>query len=131
MIRIHHRSQPAITWHGVEVVNDVVRPGGLLEVIYSLTVHKQCPADLRGFIVAPDGSVPIRLPTLAGGYAQPSESIVKVRVKLPVPLQSDPGLAPLQSGQHTYRTIATRYCPEGVEQDNNIPDATFSLEVDP
>jgi hypothetical protein len=131
VIRIHHRTTAAIEWHGVNVVTGTVKPGDVLELVYTLTVNKQCPADLRAFIVAPDGTVPIRIPTIAGGYARPSEVPVEIKVKIPVPKTSDPGLGPLQSGLHTYRATATRYCPDGVEDDNSIPDATFTLEVDP
>lgn len=130
-IRIHSRTIPAIEWHGVNVVTGTVKPGEVLELVYTLTVNKQCPADLRAFMVAPDGTVPVRIPTIAGGYARPSDAPVDVRVKIPIPKTADPGLGPLQSGLHTYRATATRYCPDGVEDDNSIPDATFMLEVDP
>lgn len=131
LARFHERSRTAIDWHGVEVISRVVRPGGELELVYSATINKQCPSDLRGFFVAADGTVPIRLPTVAGGYARPSAKPVEIRVKLSVPEKSDPGLAALQSGEYTYRAIATRYCPDGVEDDNDIPDAKFQLEVMP
>lgn len=129
--RLNAQATDAITWHGVEVISKVVRPGGNLDLVYSATINKQCPSDLRGFFVAPDGTVPIRLPTVAGGYARPSAEPVEIRVKLAVPERSDPGLAPLVSGEYTYRAIATRYCPDGVEDDNEIPDARFQLEVMP
>lgn len=131
LLRFNARTTDAITWHGVEVISKVVRPGGNLDLVYSATINKQCPSDLRGFFVAPDGTVPIRLPTVAGGYARPSSEPVEIRVRLAVPEKSDPGLAPLQSGEYTYRAIATRYCPDGVEDDNAIPDARFQLEVMP
>jgi hypothetical protein len=131
LFRIYNKSGPAIKWHGVNVVTKTVRPGEVLELVYTVTVNRQCPSDLRAFIVAPDGTVPIRIPTIAGGYARPSNAPTDVRVKVPISKTSDPGLAPLQSGTHIYRAVATRYCPDGVEQDNSIPDATFTLEVDP
>jgi len=31
-------------------------------------------------------------------------------------------------GPYTYRTLATRYCPDGVEEDNEIPEAHFVLK---
>lgn len=131
LARVHSRAQAAIDWHGVEVITKVVRPGSPLELVYSATINKQCPSDLRGFFVAPDGSVPIRLPTVAGGYARPSAGPVEIRVKLAMPRGSDPGLAPLEGGEYIYRAIATRYCPDGVEDDNAIPEAKFQLEVTP
>lgn len=131
LTRAYDRTQEAITWHGVEVITKVVRPGGTLELLYSATINKQCPSDLRGFFVASDGSVPIRMPPVAGGYARPSPDPVEIRVKVAVPKDSDPGLAPLRSGEYTYRAIATRYCPRGIEDDNGIPDARFRLEVAP
>lgn len=129
IIRITSRAQAAIEWHGVEVLTKVVRPGGNLELVYSATINKQCPSDLRAFIVAPDGTVPIRFPTVAGGYARPAGAPVEIRVRLPIPEQSDPGLAPLVSGEHIYRTTVTRYCPDGVENDNSVPDAKFMMEA--
>lgn len=131
LLRVHGRAQAAIEWHGVEVISKVIRPGDHLDLVYSATINKQCPSDLRAFIVAPDGTVPVRLPTVAGGYARPSAAPVEIRVKLPVPRTADPGLAPLVSGEHIYRATATRYCPDGVEDDNAIPDARFMLEVLP
>jgi hypothetical protein len=131
IMRLRSTAQEAITWHGVEVITKTVKPGDVLELVYMLTVNKQCPADLRGFIVAPDGSVPIRLPTIVGGYARPSNDQSQVRVRIPIPKTSDPGLAPLTSGKYTYRTMATRYCHDGVENDNAIPDAQFNLDVAP
>lgn len=131
VVRIYGRTSPAIEWHGVEVLTPVVRPGGILELVYTITVNRQCPSDLRAFVVAPDGTVPIRLPILTGGYTRSTSVPTRVPVKIPVARTSDPGLAPLQSGPHIYRATATRYCPEGVETDNEIPDATFTLEVEP
>lgn len=127
--RIYSHTIPAIEWHGVEVVTKMVRPGENLELLYSATINKQCPSDLRGFIVSPDGSVPIRFPIVAGGYARPDEAPVEIRVKVQLPEVSDPGLAPLTTGEYTYRANATRYCPDGVEYDNSVPDAKFSMEV--
>lgn len=129
VVRLHDRTREAITWHSVKVVTPVVSPGETLEVVYSATINKQCPSDVRGFFVAPDGSVPVRMATTAGGYARPSDGPVDVRVKLLVPVMSDSGLAPLQSGEYIYRTLVTRYCPDGVEDDNSVPDVKFRLEV--
>lgn len=131
VFRFYSHYQPAVEWHGVEVISKVVRPGDNLELLYSATINKQCPSDLRAFFIAPDGSVPVRLPPVAGGYARPSDEEVEIKVKVMVPKTSDPGLAPLVSGEYTYRAIATRYCPDGVEDDNDIPDAKFHLEVIP
>lgn len=125
------RNQSAIDWHGVETITKTVRPGDNLEIVYGATINKQCPADLRGFLVAPDGSVPVRYPVVAGGYAKPSDAPVEIRVKVKVPETADPGLAPLVTGEYIYRTLATRYCPEGVEEDHDVPDARFNLEVEP
>jgi hypothetical protein len=129
LMRVYSYTQSAIEWHGVEVVTKTVKPGGILELVYTLTVHRQCPADLRGFIVAPDNTVPIRMPIVAGGYVAPSDDPVRLPVKIFIPQASDAGLAPLKSGPHIYRSTATRYCHDGVEQDSNIPDAPFMLEV--
>ncbi|MEN6306079.1 MAG: hypothetical protein ABFD96_25360 [Armatimonadia bacterium] len=130
VLRLKSRAQAAIDWQGVEVITRSVKPGGVLEVVYTAQINKTCPSELRSVIVAPDGSVPVRFPTVAGGYTRPSPQPVEIRVRLPVPPQSDPGLAPLQSGQHIYRTTAIRYCPEGVAEDLDIPDAPFWLQVE-
>lgn len=120
---------PAIEWQGVEVLTKLVRPGDQIEMIYTARIHRQCPSDLRGFIVAHDGTVPVRYPVVSGGYTEPSEDPVRIRVSITVPLRSDPGLSPMHSGQHVYRMIATRYCPSGIEIDNAVPDVPFLLEV--
>lgn len=129
VMRIWSRSNSAIDWHGVEVITKTVRPGDNLELIYSATINKQCPADLRGFLIDADGTVPVRFPTVAGGYAKPSDGPVEIRVKFPIPPTSDRGLVALHDGEYVYRTLATRYCPDGVEDDNYIPDAKFRLDV--
>jgi hypothetical protein len=129
VVRGIDRQTLAIEWHGVEVVTKTVRPGDFLEVVYGATVNKQCPADLRGFLVAEDGTVPVRYPIVAGGYSKPSADPVEIRVKVKVPETADPGLAPLHTGEYIYRTLATRYCPDGVEEDIGVPDARFNLEV--
>lgn len=123
-------STPAITWHGVEVISGTVKPGDVLTLVYTATINKQCPSDLRGFLVAPDGTVPVRLPITNGGYSRPSDGPINIRVSILIPKTSDPGLAPLVSGIYTYRAVATRYCPDGVEEDSTIPDALVDLQVD-
>jgi hypothetical protein len=129
VLRLYARSIPAVEWYSVQVVSPIVRPGDILEIIYTVRVNRQCPSDLRGFLVAEDGSVPVRFPTVAGGYTEPSEEPHEVRVKIPIPRKADGALGPLEKGSYVYRTTATRYCPEGVEQDDDIPDAPFILEI--
>ena len=124
-----NRSTEAIDWQGVEVMTEKVSPGGTLTAEYTAVVNKQCPSDLRGFLVAEDGTVPVRFPIVTGGYAKPSRDPIKIRVSITIPKTSDPGLAPMKSGPYLYRTLATRYCPEGVQDDVHIPDAPFTLEV--
>lgn len=120
---------PAIKWQGAKVITPKVKPGEVLTIEYTALINKQCPSDLRGVIFAPDGSAPIRFPVTKGGYTKPSDEVAKVRVSILIPTNSDPGLAPLASGRHIYRSFATRYCPDGVEEDAAIPDAVFQLEV--
>ena len=117
----------AIEWQGVRVETPVVAPGGVLSLVYRAKINKQCPSDLRGFLIEEDGSVPVRLPIIAGGYRPPNDDFVEIRVKIQVPTNSDPGLAPLTDGKYTYRATATRYCPDGVELDTAIPDAPFTI----
>ena len=123
------RRMPAIEWVSAEAVTKTVKIGGVLSIIYKSYVNKQCPSDLRGFLVAPDGSSPIRFPTLTGGYSSPSRDLREIKVSILIPTMSDPGLAPLTSGEYSYRTTAVRYCPEGVEYDSLIPEVKFQLEV--
>ena len=118
---------PAITWHSVDVLTPKVSPGGELRLIYHMTVNKTCPADIRGFMVAPDGSVPIRLPVTPGGYTKPSDGPVEAHVNINIPNEADKTLLPLVSGRYAYRVMVTRYCPEGIENDMAVPDAEFEM----
>lgn len=127
--RVIVQSEPVIEWHGVEVVTQYVQPGGVLEIVYTATVNRVCPADIRGFLVAEDGSVPVRYPTIAGGYTLPSDEPVRIKVSVTVPRTANAGLKPLHDGPYIYRSIATRYCADGVETDTAIPDAPFMLDV--
>jgi hypothetical protein len=123
------RSTYAIEWQDGKAITPKVWAGGVLTAEYTAVINKQCPADLRGFLVAEDGSVPVRMPIVAGGYSRPSDGPIKIRVGITIPKTSDGGLAPLKSGPHIYRTLATRYCPDGVEEDFRVPDVPFMLEV--
>ncbi len=120
---------PAVEWQGVEVETKVVHPGGILAMVYTAVINRQCPAEVRGFVVAEDGTVPIRLPPVSGGYTEVSPDPVRVRVSLTMPAKEDAGLARLQSGDYVYRTVSTRFCPNGVEVDNDVPDVKFYMEV--
>jgi len=124
-----HTSNRAIDWLGVKVHTPVVRPGEELRITYTARVNRSCPSDLRGFLIAPDGTFPVRFPMVRGGYTSPAPTPVEITVAIQIPMQSDPNLAPLKSGPHIYRTAATRYCPYGFEDDYSIPDARFQLEV--
>ena len=122
------RFKPPIDWQSVEVLTPEVRPGDELRLVYTRTVNRTCPADLRGFLIAKDGSAPVRFPIVAGGYAKPTDGPETVLVKIAIPKTSDPGLGALLPGPYVYRTLATRYCPEGVEEDNDIPEAYFTIK---
>lgn len=127
--RIVRSYEPAVTWDSVNVITPTVEAGGVLYLVYTATINKQCPSDVRGFLIAADGTVPVRFPTVAGGYTKPDDDPIDIRVAIQIPKQSDSGLAPLTSGEYRYRSIATRYCPDGVEDDNSTPDAHFTLKV--
>lgn len=131
-VRIYRSHEPAITWYSARVNNQGnVKPGDALSITYRARINKQCPSDLRGFLVFEDDqTVPVRYPTLSGGYAKPSKNVTEINVKVPIPVSSDAGLLPMKSGEYIYRTIVTRYCPEGVEEDTKVPDAHFHLEVE-
>jgi len=120
---------PAITWHGVDVLTPQVSPGGELRIVYRMTVNKSCPADVRGFMVAPDGSVPIRFPLTTGGYTKPTGGPVDALVNIIVPMKSSSTFLPIVPGRYIYRAIVTRYCPEGVEDDLMVPEAPFEMVI--
>lgn len=120
----------AIHWIDVTVHTPIVRPGGTLKLTYRAIINRSCPSDLRGFIIAPDNTFPVRFPVIRGGYTAPSDGkVVEIPVAIQLPMTSDPGLQPFVSGPHIYRTSATRYCPYGAEDDYSVPDARFQLEV--
>ena len=121
--------EPAITWGGVEVLTPVVRPGETLKVVYRVKVNRQCPAELQRFIMTPDGAAPVRFDPLPGGYTHASPDWNTVPVSFTVPLHPDPGQPDWKSGEYLYRSVATRYCPEGTEIDDKAPDVKFKLEV--
>lgn len=125
---ISHQTS-AVSWGEVAVETPTVRPGTVLAMTYTVHINKQCPAELRGFLVAPDGSVPVRFPVVAGDYTKPADGPSRIRVAIVIPDQPDPGLAPFVQGRYVYRTIATRYCADGVEQDTSIPDVPFQMEM--
>jgi hypothetical protein len=128
--KLSERTKSAIVWIGAKSTTPVVRPGEILTAIYTARINKTCPSDVRSFLVGADGSVPVRFPTAAGGYARPAKDPVTITVNVPIPMEPDRGLAPLKPGPYTYRTMATRYCPDGVEDDNNVPDVKFTLNMD-
>lgn len=124
-----HGYGTAITWLGVDVRPRTVSPGGDLHLIYSAIINRQCPSEIRGFLVAPDGSVPVRYPIISGGYTDAGEDPVSISVNLKIPMTSDPGLFALKTGVYIYRSLAIRFCSTGIETDSAIPDAEFFLEV--
>lgn len=128
-LRIASASTPAIEWHGIVGATPEVSPGGILQITYKATVNKQCPSDIRGFLIAPDGTVPVRFPTLFGGYTRPADGPVDIRVAIPIPKQTDRGQAPFIAGEYIYRTLVTRYCADGVEDDHSVPDVKFNLRL--
>lgn len=129
ILRIKAQATPAIEWHGVRVITPTVKAGGVLEIVYLATVNKQCPSDLRGFLVASDQTVPVRFAVISGGYRKPSGGPIEIPVKIVLPSQSDAHLASLTSGRYVYRTLVTRFCADGVEDDDSVPDVEFYLEV--
>lgn len=129
VLHISNTIRPAVIWHGVTVNTPVVSPGGVLDVVYRATVNKSCPSDIRGFIIAPDGTVPVRFPTHFGGYTLPSDAPIDIKVSILIPPRSDVGLAEFVDGDYLYRVLVTRYCPEGVENDHYVPDAKFTMRV--
>jgi hypothetical protein len=129
IIRINKAAQAAVEWHSGKAITTEVSPGGVLEIIYKATVHKQCPSDVRGFLIAPDGSVPVRLPTVFGGYTRATGEPSDIKVTILIPPAPDPGRAPYIEGDYLYRTLVTRYCAEGVEDDIYVPDVPFRMRL--
>jgi hypothetical protein len=129
VLRYTEKDGPAIQWEGVEVLTPIVRPGENLVFVYTRTHHHQCPADLRRFIMFPDGNIAVRLPILPGGGRTPDGESKSVKVEVPIPLEPDPGYRPWRTGAYIYRMTAVRFCKDRIEYDTAIPDVHFKLEV--
>lgn len=125
----YFKSFPAIEWVSGKALTPTVEPGGELRIVYTAVVNKSCPADIRSFIIGPDGTVPVRMPIVSGGYTKPSDDVREIKVSIKIPEHSDPGLSDFITGPYIYRTMITRYCPDGVEQDTEVPDVKFFMEV--
>ena len=126
---IYYRTIRCITWGEAVLATPVVAPGETLKITYQVKVNKQCPSDLRTFIMAPDGSAAVRFPPIFGGYNRASGEWQEIKVSVVVPPTPDPSQPNWIEGDYIYRTIATRYCPEGVEVDAAVPDVPFRLKV--
>ncbi len=121
-------SSPPIEWKGGKAITPQVKIGDVLTLEYTAKINKQCPADLRAFILDADtDSAVYRFPDAAGGYrradAMPQTILVKVQVLNPPP---GAGLPPLKPGNYVYRSTAIRYC-ERIVLDFNIPDVPFQI----
>lgn len=116
----------AMVWHGVKVLTPEVRVGGELVLEYSATVNEQCPAELRSFLRGSDGSVVSRWVT-AGGYTPVSAGRRTIIVRIKVDDDLTKQFPALKNGPHTYEVTAIRFCPGGLEIDNLIPQARFTV----
>jgi hypothetical protein len=119
---------PAIEWLSAKAITPEVRVGGVLEVEYSAVIRRQCPADLRAFLLDEDlDTAAYRFPDQAGGYRQASPRPQTFRIKVNiVDPPSGSGFPPLVPGNYKYRATAIRYC-DRIELDSQIPDATFRI----
>ena len=120
---------PAIKWIDARVLTPVVAPGETLKIAYRSIVNKQCPSELRTFILAADGSSPVRFPPLAGGYSHASDTVRDIQVSILIPLEPDASQPKWVDGEYIYRTTAMRFCGDSVQIDNDIPDVAFRLAV--
>lgn len=126
--RAFAKSEPAIDWRGAKAVTPEVKIGGTLEVQYTALIRKQCPSDLRSFLLnEKTDAAAYRFPDQAGGYRRvsldPQTWTVKIAVNDP---PAGSGFPPLEPGDYTYRTTAIRYC-DRIELDSMIPDVAFKL----
>lgn len=122
------KTEPAIEWLSGRAITSEVKIGGVLEIEYTALIRKQCPSDIRSFLLNETADIAAyRFPDQAGGYRKPSREIqawrVKIRVDDPPPGSGFPHLEP---GDYTYRATVIRYC-DRIELDSMIPDVAFKL----
>lgn len=121
------RRTPAVEWYGVRVDTPTIKPGDILRLTYRVKVNKTCPADIRAALIGPDGSTAVAFPVRLGGYTKPTYGVIEAPITIHIPLFSDSGRPPFRDGDYTYRMLATRYCPEGIQEDAGAQDARFRL----
>ena len=126
--RAFAKSEPAIDWRSAKAITPEVKIGETLEVQYTALIRKQCPSDLRSFLLDnKTDAASYRFPDQAGGYRRVSLDPQTWTVKIVI---NDPpagsGFPPLQPGDYTYRATAIRYC-DRIELDSMIPDVAFKL----
>lgn len=129
IMRLLDQYEPAVEWEGYYLIDKTVKPGGSLHIVYRAQINKQCPAEIRSFLISADGSAVVRFPVLSGGYTRPVHGTVDIPVTIKIPFSADAGLEEFRSGYYIYRTSITRFCPEGIEEDNGTPDVTFYLDT--
>lgn len=122
------KTEPTISWISAKALKPEVTVGGVLEIEYMALIRKQCPSDLRSFLLNETTDVAAyRFPDQSGGYRREDRSPQIWRVKIVI---SDPppgsGFPPLEPGDYRYRTTAIRYC-DRIELDSSIPDVVFKL----
>jgi len=121
-------AHPPIEWLSAKALTPQVKVGGTLEMEYTAKVNRQCPADLRAFLLDTDTDTAVyRFPDAAGGYRRASETpqmfTVRVLIENPPLGSAFPALKP---GVYVYRTTAIRYC-ERIVLDSSIPDVRFEI----
>jgi len=124
---------PPIEWLGVRVLTPVVKVGGVLELEYTAKINRQCPADIRAFLIRKRGDgveqAAYRFPDRTGGYrlADPTKwQVILVKILIQDSSIGDE-FPKLEPGEYAYRVRPIRYCADGVEPDNFSPDARFTL----
>lgn len=118
---------PPIEWISGRALTPEIKVGDTLEIEYKALIKKQCPADVRSFLLDDSDSAVYRFPDQPGGYRranpEPQTIVVKIKINDP-PIGS--GLPPLEPGSYVYRSNAVRYCERFI-LDSNIPDVHFKL----
>lgn len=98
------RPGPPVKTLGVRVVQEVVAPGGPVNLVFHMSRNRSCPATISGFWVDAKGEAVARLAPVPGGYGALGD-----HVYTPVTLE-----APGHPGRYAYRSTMYSMCETGM-----------------